>query len=473
MRAWLRICAGATVLVACGDPAPRPGTPHRARTVNATPPAAPPHTTAHDAAAPASDPEPARDEAPRDLPLLPDVDRQTVVARLFAVDEALIDPFATAKTLAPDGVQIMRRTSKHGPARQVARVHRVRGEPLAKTLARARPWFSALELPPGRTIVFEILTGAEQFDDIDVYVIEPDPIEIRALHLQAVVAPDGDFPSIDIRLSEAGKRHLRAMTEQLVGREIAIVVGDRVLWAPRMGGRFGDESSETLGFVRDAEVAARVREALRGDAAAAAEIAGDRITDGGSRDDVVALREAAKLPPPVTAADGTTRIEVGIPGDERVRLQVVVPAGWTSYTTEDDVAWNAPQGGAELPATIRIGTGCAGGCAPDLLAEQIEEELAEKAAPPEPIDAGGRIYPRVHTVVLDERAGERRLWARAVQHPEGTPPGLIRDRVEAWCFVRPPGAAYFLEAKLTGPPREQPAVLERTREICRTLAPLP
>lgn len=391
----------------------------------------------------------------------------TVVLQIYAVADDIADPFAKAPGPAPRGVQIMTRSRKGEASRQVAHVNRIPGEPVRTTLTRARPWFAGIELPEGHRFVFSLVTGFEHDEDVDAVLVEPDPIEVRLDQTQPR-APDRDV-WIDVSLTEPARRHLQKMTAQLVGRQVAFVVADRVLWDVRLNHALGERGSQTLGVVRDPAVAEQVRRALRGDADAREALAEDTITNGGSWDDIAAKREADKLPDPVTVSDGTTKFFVGYGIDDtRVHVRANIPAGWPYATTSGSVVWNSSRTASEKVRTIRIeGWSNNGGHTEHL--RSIAREVVDHSKAAKPVETPAKTYPRVHEVVLDETDGPRRLFARAVRHPEGVPPGLIFDRVEAWCYVTQVSDDYYLRAKITGPAKERNAVLQLARDVCGSL----
>lgn len=446
-----------TAAAACGPPAPSPAD-HSAPADRA--PAQHDGDGTAGAAAPLNSAAASEPDVTR---LRPTVDPQTVLLSIYAVDDELLDPFATAPQPPPDGVQIMV-NSRSG--QRVAHVNRLPAEPHATTVARARQWLSTIRLAHGREFVVGILTGVEHNEDVDIVLVEPDPIDVRAAHVSAVVR-EADEPWIRIELTPAGRRHLAEMTPQWVDRSVAFVAADRLLWAPKLGGAMGDGESDTVGIVRDEAVAAKVRAVLTGDAAALEAVENDRITDGGSYSDVEAIREAAKVPAPQRQADGTTRFFVALSFDRktRMRLRAELPGEGRFKTSDDGIFWHSGGPYAQMKM-IAIDMGCTGTC-PDA-AGDIEDELVDNAQPGKPFDAAGKTYRQVHTTIADE-PGPPRLWARTVAYPDGTPPGLIFDRVEAWCYVRFDDVVPFVRVKVSGPESARREVLAEAKKVCTTL----
>ena len=392
----------------------------------------------------------------------------TVVLQIYAVADEIADPFAEASGPAPRGVQVMTRTRKGEGSRQVAHVNRIPGEPVRTTLQRARPWFAAVDVPEGHRFLFTLVTGFEHHEDVDAVLVEPDPIEVR-LDQTVLRAPiDDDW--IRVELTEPACLQLTKLTTQLVGREVAFVVADRVLWEVRLDNPIGESSSQTLGLVKDPAVAEKVRLALRGDADARKALAQDTITDGGSWDDVMAKREADKLPDPVAEADGTTTFFVESDHDgHRVKLRAKIPAGWPFATNSDDVMWNSSRSADANTRTIRVsGWTNDGGHLAHV--RSISEDVVRLSESGKSFDVQDKTYRTVHEVLVDETTGPRRLFVRAVTHPDGVPPGLIFDRLEGYCWVTEVSDEYYLRAKMTGPTKKRTDVLKMMRDVCGSLS---
>ncbi len=414
---------------------------------------------------PADAPTPTPDEVPEPTPLGPP---DTVVLQIYAVADDIEDPFAKASGPAPRGVQVMTRTRKGEDSRQVAHVNRIPGEAVRTTLQRARPWFAAIDVPAGHRFLFSLVTDFTAGKDVDAVLVAPGPIEVRLDQTVQHIPLHEDW--IRLELTEAARRELTKATTPLVGRDVAFVVGDRVLSSTRLSQPVGEPPALTLGFVRDPAVAEQVRRALRGDADAREALAQDTITDGGSWDDVVAKREADKLPDPVTEADGTTTFFVASDFEgNRGKLRAKIPAGWPFATDDDGVLWNSSRAADENTRTIRIsGWVNDGGHLEHVRA--IAEDVVRLSEAGKPIETPAKTYRTAHAVVLDETTGPRRLFVRSVTHPDGVPAGLIFDHLEGYCWVTEVSDDYYLRAKITGPTKDSGDVLKMMRDVCGSLA---
>lgn len=170
-----------------------------------------------------------------------------VVVELAVVDEA-ITPYDETKV--PDTLSVGGRGWTDAGAHLVSLSVRVgERETDDAAVARAKPWFDAVALPPNRRFAFGVLGRPSGAREVDVHVIEvPSAVVVRA---GDVVCSEvgGVVRTLMLRLTSAARARLERESAALVGKRIAILSEGRALWAPGLHGPFGARGEATLAFV--------------------------------------------------------------------------------------------------------------------------------------------------------------------------------------------------------------------------------
>lgn len=278
---------------------------------------------------------------------------------------------------APQGVRVATRSSKTDKG-FVFEIDRVPGETLAQTFARVRPWFDTIELPAAQRWMFGLVRPASEDERLEIEVVERASIPVYGSDIAWVVARPGRVGGVELGLSAKGRARLPEATAALVGQTYAIAIGDRMLWAPQFGASFGNRDVESLGFQRDPVFTATLRDAIAGDPEAVRALAEDRLTDGGTPEEVAAAREAALPPAPTTGADGRTKVTFEPREGDRSSASFVVPADFVFESrSEFGVDWKRSQ----PPSYLDISTlGCSP-CTDAEIAARVEAACVELLQP--------------------------------------------------------------------------------------------
>lgn len=466
MRAFVPL----TLLLGCGLP-DLPITIERAPARDTTPP--PKIATAQPAApvvvpAIADVPAVAAIPSPFDRPA-DAVSPQRADAVAFALHRVVaVDDASLGVGPAPAGVRLMSRTADGVPFGTSFEIDRVPGETLAQTLARVRPWFEALPLPPHHRWLFDLVRPPVEDKRIEVEVVEREPIVITGGDLEWIAARPGRSGSVEVMFTEAGRARVNSVTAPIAGGYWAIVVADRMLWAPQFGRALGSDTTPSLlAFIRDDAFGAVVRDAIAGDPKAIAALAEDRFTDGGDDAQVAAAKEAALPPAPVTDASGRTRASFEMREGSKQSASLVLPAEFgLEMRSEHDVTWTRPVPSSLLPWRIELRPGCAGSCAEAKLAANIEAECLALGNPREREHVAERV-----AVILDETAGDHRMCGRTIETTAQGDGGARVDAssIELHCWVRRGGDDHFFALSMKALLDQRAAATEAFRAACTSL----
>ena len=159
------------------------------------------------------------------------------------------DPFATLPPGAPKGIAPFQEIVVLGPdaieARTFVRLVVQPGETLAQAMTRAKPWFDAVQLPPGDRLVFSQVkeenevskklepVGARTFIATDKVVLTRDDVADAAVG--AIADPEGKPQAVvNIQLTPAAGERFRELTKANVFRRLGVMIDGDVVMAARI-----------------------------------------------------------------------------------------------------------------------------------------------------------------------------------------------------------------------------------------------
>lgn len=398
------------------------------------------------------------------------LDPDAVAFELYRASDHGASPYEGKEP--PTGVQLHSTRRSGGEPFTSASIHRVDGETLAQTVARVRPWFAALELGAERRLLFEIVRPAAENADVEVAIVEHTPLAILGRDLEWIGTRPGRSGGVEIMWSASARARLPALTADLPDDTRAIVVAGRMLWMPGFGSALANDTLPwSLGFIRDATLAAAVRDAIAGKPEAIAALRDDTVIDGGRPDQVEPARLALLPPAPTRDADGRTHTKLEVFEGRVEGASFVLDDAWVlGRRDEHTVSWT--RGDVEQQWTLELSYGCSGTCNQAKLDPQIEEQVVELTAKlSESTFAGyleGRGVKESRVVVLDGREGNARVWGRARRF-EPAPTFGVGPAVELHCWMHDEDDDHFVELELQAPWEAEADAIAGFKTMCAGL----